>query len=119
MFQPGAPDRVLLVAEENGRLQAFLIARFSDTECELEDLVVSTTCRRRGLGKQLLKSLIATARQRNIERVLLEVRQSNMSARSLYEKLGFQVSGRRKSYYRDPQEDALIFALNCTASSAE
>jgi [ribosomal protein S18]-alanine N-acetyltransferase len=120
VFQPGAPDRILWVLEEEdeGALRAFLVARFSAVECELENLVVAATHRRRGFGMQLLKCLIATARQRNVERILLEVRESNTAARALYEKLGFQVTGRRKAYYSHPQEDALMFALNCTPSSA-
>jgi len=107
------------VIEDEGALRAFLIARFSQAECELENLVVAATHRRRGFGANLLTSLIASAGQRNVGRIFLEVRESNMSARLLYEKLGFQLSGRRKAYYRDPQEDAFIFVLNCTGSSAD
>ena len=120
VFQPGAPDRILSVIEEedDGALRAFLIARFSGSECELENLVVAAAHRRRGFGMQLLTSLITTSRQRNVERILLEVRESNMAARALYEKLGFQVNGRRKAYYSHPQEEALMFVLNCTPSSA-
>ena len=120
VFHPGAPDRILWVLEEEseGALRAFLIARFSGSECELENLVVAAAHRRRGFGMQLLKSLITTARQRNVERILLEVRESNTAARALYEKLGFQVSGRRKAYYSHPREDASMFVLNCTPSSA-
>jgi len=120
VFQPGAPDRILSVIEEedDGALRAFLIARFSGSECELENLVVAAAHRRRGFASQLLQSLIAAANERNVERILLEVRESNMAARALYEKLGFQISGRRKAYYSRPQEDALMFVLNCTPSSA-
>ena len=120
VFQPGAPDRILSVIEEedDGALRAFLIARFSGSECELENLVVAAAHRRRGFGMQLLTSLITTSRQRNVARILLEVRESNMAARALYEKLGFQVNGRRKAYYSHPQEEALMFVLNCTPSSA-
>jgi ribosomal-protein-alanine N-acetyltransferase len=118
VFQPGAPDRILWVLEEEDALRAFLVARFSAVECELENLVVAATHRHRGFGMQLLKCLIATARQRNVERILLEVRESNTAARALYEKLSFQVNGRRKTYYSNPREDALMFALNCTPSSA-
>ena len=82
-------------------------------------MVVAATHRRRGFGTNLLTSLIASAGQRNVGRIFLEVRDSNMAARLLYEKLGFQLNGRRKAYYRDPQEDALIFVLNCTGSSAD
>jgi ribosomal-protein-alanine N-acetyltransferase len=120
VFEPGAPERRLWVIEDRAQLQAFLIARFSEVECELENLVVAKQHRRRGLGSQLLQALIAIARQRNLERVLLEVRESNQAARSLYEKAGFEENGRRGAYYTQPQEDAILFSLtlNCTSAGA-
>jgi [ribosomal protein S18]-alanine N-acetyltransferase len=120
VFQPSAPERSLWVIEDDSNLQAFLVARFSATECELENLVVSELQRRRGLASELLLSLIASARERKLERILLEVRESNEAARALYGKLGFQENGRRKAYYRQPPEDAilLVLTLNCTSSGA-
>lgn len=120
VFRPGAADRILWVVEDDGQLEAFLIARFSAIECELENLVVAAARRRRGFGSQLLESLIASARERNVERILLEVRESNLAARELYGKFGFFPNGKRKAYYNRPQEDAILFALSldCTPSSA-
>jgi [ribosomal protein S18]-alanine N-acetyltransferase len=119
VFQPGAPDRVLWVVEDEGSIRGFVVAQFAGAECELENLVISVAHRRRGFGLQLLQSLIAAARQRNVERIFLEARESNVAARALYEKVGFQLNGRRKAYYGHPQEDALLFALKCTASGAD
>jgi [ribosomal protein S18]-alanine N-acetyltransferase len=119
VFEPRAPDRVLLVVEDEGAIRGFLVARFAAAECELENLVVAVADRRRGFGLQLVQYLIAAARQRNIERILLEARESNVAARALYEKVGFQLNGRRKAYYSHPEEDALLFALTCTASGAD
>jgi ribosomal protein S18 acetylase RimI-like enzyme len=45
------------------------------------------------------------------ESVFLEVRESNHPARRFYEKAGFQQSGVRKAYYRDPPEDAILYRL--------
>jgi [ribosomal protein S18]-alanine N-acetyltransferase len=120
IFESGAPERVLWVIEDDGKLQAFLVARFSAAECELENLVVAAAHRRRGLASQLLQSLIASARERNTERILLEVRESNEAARALYGRFGFQLAGNRKAYYSQPTEDALllVFWVNCTSSSA-
>jgi ribosomal-protein-alanine N-acetyltransferase len=118
-IQPGAPERYLWIIED-GQLQAFLVARLSAAECELENLVVAAQYRRRGLASQLIHVLIASAREHNLERILLEVRESNQAARALYEKLGFQVNGRRKAYYSQPPEDAivLVLTLNCTSTGA-
>jgi ribosomal-protein-alanine acetyltransferase len=119
-FQPGAPERHLWVIEDGGQLQAFLIARFSAAECEVENLVVAKQHRRRGLALELMQALVAVARQRQLERVLLEVRESNEAARAFYEKVGFQENGRRKAYYTQPREDAILLALtlNCTFANA-
>jgi ribosomal-protein-alanine acetyltransferase len=111
-FEPGAPDRVLLVSEIEGNPQAFLIARFTATECELENIVVAPENRRRGIAWQLLESLIRSARQRGAEKILLEVRESNAAARSLYRKVGFKETGRRKIYYNNPTEDAIVYTLS-------
>jgi [ribosomal protein S18]-alanine N-acetyltransferase len=119
VFQPGAPDRVLWVVEDGGSIRGFLVARFTAAECELENLVVAVADRRRCFGLQLVQSLISAASQRHVERILLEVRESNVAARALYDKVGFQLNGRRKAYYSHPEEDALLFALTCTASGAD
>jgi ribosomal-protein-alanine N-acetyltransferase len=119
VFQPGTPDRVLWVVEDEGAIRGFLVARFAAAECELENLVISVANRRRGFGLQLIQSLIAAARQRNVEQILLEARESNLAARALYEKVGFEVKGQRKAYYSHPEEDALLFAFKCTASGAD
>ena len=107
------------VVEDDGAIRAFLVARFTAAECELENLVVAVAHRRRGFGLQLVQSLIATARQRNVVQILLEARESNTAARALYEKVGFELNGRRKAYYSHPEEDALLFAFKCTASGAD
>lgn len=63
---------------------------------------------RQGLGQALLYSLLKTASDRGLERATLEVRASNLAAISLYEKFGFKTAGRRRRYYQDNGEDALI-----------
>jgi ribosomal-protein-alanine acetyltransferase len=120
VFATGAPERILWVIKDQGDLQAFLVARFSAAECELENLVVAVEYRRRGLGSELLQALVGTARERKLDHILLEVRESNQAARTLYRKIGFEENGRRRGYYAQPQEDAILLALrlNCTAPSA-
>lgn len=120
MFQSDALERLLWVAKEGAELHGFLVARFDAAECELENLVVAASHRRRGLATQLLQFLIAAACNRNIKQILLEVRESNAAARALYERLGFQEKGRRKAYYSQPPEDAILLALtlDCTCAGA-
>ncbi len=86
----------------------FLVAQRVDYEWELQNIVVAQSARRKGLGKRLLEGLLDQAAQTN-GAVFLEVRESNTAARNLYEKAGFELSGRRKSYYVDPSEDAVVY----------
>ena len=63
-----------------------------------------------GIGKQLMNTLLVQARQTNSDAILLEVRESNAAARRLYEELGFRETGRRKAYYTNPREDAVLYS---------
>jgi [ribosomal protein S18]-alanine N-acetyltransferase len=89
----------------------FLVARHLIPEWELENIVVAPAARRKGLGKRLLEVLLTEARETNSSSVFLEVRESNAAARSLYEKAGFELTGRRMSYYTNPAEDAVLYLL--------
>ncbi|MEO1431006.1 MAG: ribosomal protein S18-alanine N-acetyltransferase [Cyanobacteria bacterium J06633_8] len=80
-------------------------------EAHITILAIDPQHHRQGMGAALLYSLIKTARDRHLERATLEVRASNQSAISLYEKFGFKIAGRRKRYYKDNGEDALILWL--------
>lgn len=111
LFEEGAAARVSLVAEEEGVLQGFLLARIIGDECELENIVVAAGSRRRGLGSKLIRALREAAHYQHVTRIFLEVRESNASARALYEKSGFAITGRRKVYYSVPAEDAVLYTL--------
>jgi [ribosomal protein S18]-alanine N-acetyltransferase len=111
LFDEGAPERISLVADEDGVRRGFLIARITGDECELENVVVAESSQRRGMASRLIQELVKVARDRKAARIFLEVRESNAPARSLYEKCGFVIQGRRKSYYTTPAEDAVLYNL--------
>jgi len=111
LFESGAADRVALVAEEEGEVRGFLIARVTCDECELENIVVAESERRHGLGSRLVRSLIDELRDRKVDRIFLEVRESNTAARRFYESFGFANAGYHKSYYSNPTEDAVLYSL--------
>lgn len=106
-----APEAVqtsyLFVADHNHGVNGFVAARSVSDECEIENIVVSRAVQRHGIASELLRHLLFNLSDR-IQSVFLEVRESNQPAIRLYEKAGFKVVGRRKSYYRQPPEDALI-----------
>jgi len=103
--------RISLVAEHAGVIQGFLIARCVGDESELENVVVAEDGRRHGVGLKLIRGLANAARDCHVNRIFLEVRESNVAARSFYETCGFLSEGRRKGYYSDPAEDAVLYTL--------
>ncbi len=80
-------------------------------EAHISTLATAPVWRGRGLGELLLLALIREAVTMGAEMATLEVRVSNRAAQELYTKYGFQVVGRRKRYYQDNQEDALIMTV--------
>ena len=113
-FQPTEPGRseyLVLVADDSQALQGFLVAHQVHPEWELQNVVVSEEFRRTGIANSLLKEFLARAREADGEAVFLEVRESNDAAQALYRKWGFEQDGRRKSYYANPIEDAMLYRL--------
>ena len=96
------------VAESELRGVGFLVGRDGGPEWELENIAVMPEFRHRGVGRELLSALLRHAHSRGAERILLEVRASNESAIRFYKLSGFEQFARRRDYYRDPEEDALI-----------
>jgi ribosomal-protein-alanine N-acetyltransferase len=95
------------------KLCGFVCAQAVGAEWELENIVVATEFLRRGIADQLMCALIRKAQTLAASRILLEVRESNLAARSLYEKHGFREAGRRRNYYSNPLEDAILYTLCC------
>jgi len=102
---------VVLVAEAAGQLCGFVCAQAVAGEWEIENVVVSAEFLRRGIANELVRELIRRAKSEAASAMLLEVRESNLPARGLYEKHGFCEVGRRRVYYTDPVEDAVLYAL--------
>jgi len=114
LFSDVNPHWVALVIEERGVIQGFLVGRDVGREWEIENVAVAGAARCRGFGTRLLGEFLSLARERGAEAVFLEVRESNRAARALYQKWAFVEAGRRKSYYREPQEDAVVYRLTFT-----
>jgi len=102
-------ERLVLVAEESGELLGFLVASTATVEWELENIVVSRSAQRHGIGRALLRALIGHAKEAGASEIRQEIRASNLAAQRLGQSVGFVQRGRRKEYYRSPDEDALLF----------
>ena len=113
--QPGCrikgQSHLALVMEEDLQVKGFLIGRCLDAEWEIENIVVTEEARKQGFGAALVGEFLKIARQQGGREAYLEVRQSNAAARRLYEKCQFIETGRRKKYYSDPEDDAVLYAL--------
>lgn len=110
IFKTRSPMRIAWIAEEEIEVHGigFLIAQQGGPEWELENIAVLPGFRRQGVGRGLMSALLTQARALLAERILLEVRESNLSAIHLYNVSGFELLARRRDYYRKPEEDALI-----------
>ena len=102
------PLSVWLVAMEGESLAGYVGSQTVMDETDMMNLAVAPRFRRQGVGEALVNALEASLKDYGSRCLTLEVRDSNAAARALYAKLGFVEIGRRRGYYRDPREDALI-----------
>lgn len=102
------PDAELLVAAVDGVLVGYAVSWYVLDQGELGNVAVAPNWRNRGVGRRLVCEVLGHAHQRGVREVFLEVRPSNQVARQLYERLGFQEVGRRRNYYMNPREDAVV-----------
>lgn len=103
-------DSMFLVAEEKGEILGYCGILMVLDEADVTNVAVRKDRRKEGIGGFLMKSLILLAEEQGIVTFHLEVRESNLSARRLYERLGFYTDGLRKGYYTDPDEDAVLMS---------
>ena len=101
------PTGICLAALEEGEMVGYLVCSRYDTVWHLMNVAVEPARQRQGIASQLLERLFDQA-DKPREQYTLEVRTSNESAIRLYERFGFRAAGRRRAYYHDNREDALI-----------
>jgi len=82
----------------------------SAREAHISTIAVHPRLRRKGIGQLILIAMIEKAKRLGADHITLEVRASNLVAQSLYRKYGFQVVSRRRRYYSDSNEDAVVMA---------
>ncbi len=101
-----------------GDLVGYCVAMFGADEMHLLNITVAPSWRCRGHARRLLDELVSVCRKRSADRLWLEVRESNQTAREVYRRLGFAIAGTRRGYYPAPQgtrEDAVVMTLDLRA----
>jgi [ribosomal protein S18]-alanine N-acetyltransferase len=101
------PSGICLAALVDGRLVAYLVCSRYDAVWHLMNVAVDDGLRRQGIASSLIERLFELADRPSVQ-YTLEVRTSNEAAIRLYEGFGFRAAGRRRAYYHDNREDALI-----------
>lgn len=102
------PLALWLVAMDGERLVGYVGSQTVLGEADMMNVAVDPEYRRQGVAGALVTALAQRLAQQGNVSLMLEVRASNVPAMALYQKLGFEQVGRRKDYYRNPKEDALI-----------
>lgn len=80
---------------------------------DITNVAVTQKKRKQGVALKLVEKMVSDAKKDGIVEVMLEVRESNIPAISLYEKIGFKKITKRKDYYRHPKEDAIVMLKKC------
>ena len=97
-----------VAVEEKGVIVGYANFRMVADEGEIERVAVHPDSRRRGYGRKLMEAMVEYSRKKGVRDMTLDVRVNNEKAINLYESCGFVEEGRRKDYYREPTEDAII-----------
>jgi len=115
----GQGSTVVRVVEREGEIIGYGILLLAIDEAEVANIAIRRDLRGCGFGACLLDAMLEHARGCGVTRVVLEVRESNEAALSLYASRGFETIGRRAGYYDAPREDARVLALQWDRTGGE
>lgn len=101
-------DSDLWVADIKGEIAGYAVFWAVLDQGELGNVAVDEAHRGKGIGSRLIKAVLDRANQRGVREIFLEVRKTNVRAQDLYKSFGFSEVGRRRNYYLEPLEDALV-----------
>ena len=114
-----AQDQTLILgAWEEERLVGYLILYHVLEEGEIARIASAPGVRRKGVGSHLFSGLEERCKKKGIQRLLLEVREGNEPARCFYRRPGFREDGKRRGFYREPAEDAVLMSKDLPVRSA-
>ena len=112
MFIEEIEKQYAYVLETKNKIIGYICGWKLLDEFNITNIAIAAEFQRNGFGKALVQFLMSKLLDENCFKFFLEVRESNLVANKLYERMGFSIIGSRKNYYNSPQEDALVLGLN-------
>jgi ribosomal-protein-alanine N-acetyltransferase len=100
------------VAELDGKVVGMIVVWLIVDEAHVATLATHPDFRRQGIAKRLLSHSLRSLMDEGARSSFLEVREGNIAAQEMYRKFGYEVSGRRRRYYKDNDEDAILMDLD-------
>jgi ribosomal-protein-alanine N-acetyltransferase len=100
------------VAELEGQIVGMIVAWLLVDEAHIATIATHPDFRRKGIGKRLLSHALQHLMDEGARSSFLEVRESNLAAQDMYRKFGYEETGRRRRYYKDNDEDAILMNLD-------
>ena len=120
----GRNSHLMLVARiasqertRRSKLAGYIVGRMGADELHINNVAVREDYRRRGIGRRLLDRILEEGKRSGATAAFLELRAGNKVALALYEECGFRVTSRRKHYYSDPVEDAMVMIIDLRANA--
>jgi len=100
------------VIEADGRIVGMIVVWLLVDEAHIATIATHPDRRRQGIARKLLSYALRYLSKEGAVSSFLEVRESNLAAQEMYRKFGYEAVGRRKRYYKDTDEDAILMSLN-------
>lgn len=102
------PQAMMIVAASANQIAGYIVSYFAADEAELDSIAVSSAFRRQGIGKSLMQEYYRKLKEKSVNSIYLEVRESNSTAISFYKEEGFESFSKRPHFYEAPVEDAVL-----------
>lgn len=115
----GSPISSSFVLEKGGRVLGYIILYWVLDEAHILNIAIHPRFRRKGYAARLIRYVLGHCEAQGVRNFFLEVREGNVAALGLYQQIGFEQIGRRKNYYAETNEDALVMHLSLHSFGVE
>lgn len=107
-----------MVAEHNERVVGFMIYELHKNRLHILNFAVHDQLRRRGIGSQMIRKLVSKLSPQRRNRIMLEVRETNLAAQLFFRDLGFRAISLLRDFYEDTTEDAYLMQYRYSVKNA-